>query len=372
LDKEILVFLVRPDRAELVRTECELATLKLLIKRLRLATEFPPTGGLPPFPHALAHELYRILLGPVGDHLLGVKHLILVPEGPLQSLSFAMLETGEVRGTPSTKNVPWVARRYALSTLPGVASLRALRRHTKEKTAPEPFVGFGDPALKGDDSENSRSVKMGNFFSRGRVADTRAVSGLHPLPETAGELREIANALKAPHGSLYLREAATETRVKTMPLDRYHTIAFATHGLMAGEFNGLAEPALVLSPPVTGTAIDDGLLTASEVTGLKLAADWVILSACNTAAPDGTPGASGFSGLTKAFFYAGAKTLLVSHWAVESKSAASITTRLFREVKKGTFKAEALRHAMMTLAGSTETSHPAYWAPFVVVGEGKP
>ena len=104
--------------------------------------------------------------------------------------------------------------------------------------------------------------------------------------------------------------------------------------------------------------------------GLKLDADWVILSACNTAAPDGTPGAGGFTGLTKAFFYAGARALLVSHWSVESKSAMAITTRMFEETEKGATKSEALRRAMMALADVPETAHPAFWAPFVVVGEG--
>jgi len=82
-------------------------------------------------------------------------------------------------------------------------------------------------------------------------------------------------------------------------------LTFATHGLLAGDLKGLSEPALVLTPPKEGTELDDGLLTASEVAQLKLDADWVILSACNTAAPDGTPGAEGLSGLAKAFFYAG-------------------------------------------------------------------
>jgi CHAT domain-containing protein len=87
---------------------------------------------------------------------------------------------------------------------------------------------------------------------------------------------------------------------------------------MAGELSGIAEPGLILSPPARATEADDGYLSASEVAQLKLDADWVLLSACNTAAPDGTPGAEGLSGLAKAFFYAGARSLLVSHWAVVS------------------------------------------------------
>jgi CHAT domain-containing protein len=95
---------------------------------------------------------------------------------------------------------------------------------------------------------------------------------------------------------------------------------FATHGLMSGDLGGLAEPALVLTPPPEASPDNDGLLTASKIATLKLNASWVVLSACNTAAGDGTPDAGGLSGLAKAFFYAGARSLLVSHWSVPSQA----------------------------------------------------
>ena len=171
-----------------------------------------------------------------------------------------------------------------------------------------------------------------------------------------------------------LRGDATETWIKSADLADRKVIAFATHGLVAGDLTGLAEPALVLTPPEEGTELDDGLLTASEVAQLKLDADWVILSACNTASPDGTPGAEGLSGLAKAFFYAGTRTLLVSHWPVASDAAVKITTRMLAEAAKpGIGRAEAHRRAMLSLLDEKEPdhfAHPAFWAPFVVVGEG--
>ena len=144
---------------------------------------------------------------------------------------------------------------------------------------------------------------------------------------------------------------------------------------MAGELTGLSEPALVLTPPAKGTEQDDGLLTASEVAQLKLDADLVILSACNTAAADGTPGAEGLSGLAKAFFYAGARTLLVSHWAVASEAAVALTTGMLEELadQPRIGRAEALRRSMLSLMANEEKdhfAHPMFWAPFVVVGEG--
>ena len=187
------------------------------------------------------------------------------------------------------------------------------------------------------------------LYSRGAVADVNEVRKLGRLPESADELRALAKALNAPATSIHLGAAATERAVKTADLMR------------------------LLTPPEQGSNLDDGLLTASEISQLKLDADWVILSACNTAAPDGTPGADGLSGLARAFFYAGARSLLVSHWAVDSNATAALTSRLFDAITNGAPKAEALRRSMIALmeqADKPHFAHPAFWAPFVVVGEG--
>ena len=207
------------------------------------------------------------------------------------------------------------------------------------------------------------------------MADVDSVRKLPRLPDTADELRALARSLGVEDDTVFLGERATETLVRSEDLSRYRVLAFATHGLVAGELSGVAEPALVFTPPVTGTEADDGLLTASEIATLKLDADWVILSACNTAAADGKPGAEGLSGLAKAFFYAGARALLVSHWSVNSEAAVAITTGMLGEMASdsGIGRAEALRRsmlAMMKTEGKDHFAHPMFWAPFVVVGEG--
>ena len=145
---------------------------------------------------------------------------------------------------------------------------------------------------------------------------------------------------------------------------------------MSAELSGLAEPALVLTPPSVASADNDGLLTASKIAQLKLDADWVVLSACNTAASDGTPGAAGLSGLAKAFFYAGSRALLVSNWAIASKAAVKLTTGAFAELTKDPSigRAEALRRAEMALLDDKTLpaafAHPAIWGPFTLAGEG--
>jgi CHAT domain-containing protein len=159
-------------------------------------------------------------------------------------------------------------------------------------------------------------------------------------------------------------------------------VMFATHGLVPGELNGLTQPALALTTPDLADGNGDGLLTMDEILGLKLNADWVVLSACNTAAGEGS-GSEAVSGLGRAFFYAGARALLVSNWPVETVAARKLMVDLFRRrVAEPTMaKSETLRQAMMALSsgpGATDArtgkspysyAHPLFWAPFVVVGD---
>ena len=145
-------------------------------------------------------------------------------------------------------------------------------------------------------------------------------------------------------------------------LARYRIIHFATHGLLAGETEdvaqSLAEPALLLTPPDVATERDDGLLTASEVARLKLDADWVVLSACNTAGGGEKGDAEALSGLARAFFYAGARALLVSHWYVDSHAAVILTTKAFAAMKADPAigRAEAMR--LSVLAAMSDRSRP--------------
>jgi CHAT domain-containing protein len=182
----------------------------------------------------------------------------------------------------------------------------------------------------------------------------------------------VAQNLGASQSSIHLRQAASETTVKRSTLSDYRVVYFATHGLVAGEVKGLAEPSLALTLPKVPSDADDGLLTASEVAQFKLNADWVVLSACNTAGPDGTLGGESLSGLARAFFYAGARALLVSHWAVASGPTVDLTTGMFAaQAKDPTIgKAEALRRAQAAVRAKPQTAHPFFWAPFVLVGDG--
>jgi CHAT domain-containing protein len=180
--------------------------------------------------------------------------------------------------------------------------------------------------------------------------------------------------------AVYLGERATVSQVKALSksgdLAQARVVHFATHGLLAGETaffaKNKAEPALLFTPPAQASADDNGLLTASEAAQLDLNADWVVMSACNTAAGS-REGAEALSGLARAFFYAGARSLLVSHWEVDSDAAVAITTGAMNamkaEPKAG--RAEALRRSISALiAKGGRYAHPSMWAPFVLVGNG--
>jgi CHAT domain-containing protein/tetratricopeptide (TPR) repeat protein len=376
----------------------------------------PGQAGVAPFDLRRAHTLYQALFGPVEDLISG-RRLLIVPAGRLASLPFHVLVTEPPGAQPEAAGsdgfesyaaAAWLAKRHAISVLPSVASLRALRRLAQKSRAKTEFIGFGNPLLTGVDGNDRRAQERTSCgpsppayrmlaeagrralpearLLHGGLAEVAALRRQPPLPETADELCAVARLLGAPETAVHLGAAATERRVKALSasgaLREARFVHFATHGLLAAETRQVgqtrAEPALLLTPPGQASEEDDGLLTATEVAQLKLDADWVILSACNTAAGEDRAGeepldAEALSGLARAFFYAGSRALLASHWYVESEAAVALVTGSFAELKRdpGIGRAEALRRAMLSLvAKGGRTAHPASWAPFVVVGEG--
>ncbi|MCH9020758.1 MAG: CHAT domain-containing protein, partial [Proteobacteria bacterium] len=380
-DQSTFLWVIRHDDAAFHRLNVGRQELEDAVTFIRAGldqTGIRSLGDIQRFDVDEALALYQQIFAPAEPMLEGARHVFVVPDGALQSLPLGVLITeepkGRVRKLSAYRNVEWLAKKYAMTVLPSVSSLRALRRFAKATLASRPFIGFGDPDLKGDPGK-ARGIDVAALFTRGAVADVDAVRELPRLPDTADEIIALAQAQGVDDTAVYLQARATETRVRSMDLSDYRVLAFATHGLVAGELKGVAEPALVLTPPETGTAEDDGLLTASEIATLDLDADWVILSACNTAAADGTPGAEGLSGLAKAFFYAGARALLVSHWSVSSEAAVAITTTMLKEMAENPDigRAEALRRSMLAMLSNEDKdhfAHPMFWAPFVVVGEG--
>jgi len=349
--------------------------IKSIRKGLDLSRVTKPSDLLD-FDIQAAYLLYKQTIGSVSSALGGVDHLIFVPGRKLQSIPISLMVTEKPISRPSEitdfRKISWLYKKYAISTLPSISSFLSLRKNSKKSLASRPFIGFGDPKI--NSSSGASHISLRSTSSDRVVPDVREIGDLDELPETSGELNSIARYLGADHSSVITRENATEKKLRDTELHKYRVLAFATHGLTGGEIDGLEEPALVLTPALGGRADGDGLLTASEITELKLDSDWVILSACNTASGENEQNEI-LSGLGRAFLYAGSRALLVSHWPVESNSATELTVGIFKELRENPHigRAEALKRSMEALASNDNNphySHPVFWAPFVVVGDG--
>jgi len=391
------------------------AKLREIVVQLRRALDphAAKLSTIPPFDAGLAYRLYQALLVPVSSGWQGANSLMVVAHGPLGALPFALLVTAPVNVAPENegqalfanyKSVPWLIRKVAVTNLPSVTALTALRRATPPNSKRRAFVGFGDPWFNPAEAAEARAeiaahetklaynttVKVRGIAIGLRAmpatesVDSAELADLPRLPETAEEVREVAAALGAnPTRDVILGDRANEQAVLKMKLDDRRVVMFATHGLLPGDVNGLTEPALAMSSPKVANVAGDGLLTMHEILGLKLDADWVVLSACNTARGNGA-GAEAVSGLGLAFFYAGTRAVLASNWPVETISAEKLITGLFkREVTEpGITRAQALRQTMLALIDGDglldpktgkviySYAHPLFWAPFSLYGDG--
>jgi CHAT domain-containing protein len=374
------------------------------VLKLREALEPKATtiSEIPAFDVAAAHELYVQILKPVEAGWKGSKNLIVATNGALGLLPLGLLPTApaEVKADAEPffagyRDVPWLARTHAVTLVPSAAALGTLRQLPPSSDKRELMIGFGDPIFsKEQASEPNSNQQVAQVATRGMPLIRRAapqtqgvnsaqLSLLPRLPDTADELKSIAAALQAdPSKALNLGTAANEATVKNTDLKKYRTIVFATHGLVPGELDGLHQPALALSAPDVAGVAGDGLLTMEEILALKLDADWVVLSACNTGTGAGA-GAEAASGLGRAFFYAGTRAILVTNWSVHSQSARELVSDLFRRQSADPkiTRGEALRAAMMALLdgpgyvddkGKTVFSyaHPLFWAPYTIIGDG--
>jgi CHAT domain-containing protein len=311
-----------------------------------------------------AHQLYRKLFEPVLDELREIDHLITVPSNALLSLPFGMLVTEKpspVKYSDYSK-VAWLLERSAISLTPSVQSFVRLRGNVQASKAQNPFIGFGGavPVPK-KETLPEECAEYADFFTT-----------LPRLDDTEVELRRIATAFGAGEESLILGENFTEAAVLKMPLNQYRVVAFATHGFLPTGLKCGVQPALLVSAPSSASDKGDVFLDAGEILDLKLDADLVVLSACNTGGSGDATGGESLSGLARSFFYAGARALLVSHWYVKSESTVTLMSATFESLEDPSSAgiAYALRSAQKEMYGLARRSHPVYWAAFTLVGDG--
>ena len=340
-------------------------------------------GAVGPFDLNDAYALYRVLVEPVAGALADADQLIVVPGGALASLPLGLLVTKKPAAgeTHNYRAAAWLARRFATSMVPSPRAFMTLRERPSGTSASLPFLGIGNPAFEG---VRERAGKAGSApTALERLAHqcrdagplpAELLKSLPPLPDTAAEVETIAKLLGAGKDSVLLGAAATEAALRGRGLADYRVLYFATHGLLPGELVCQSEPALALSPPPSPakTKEEDGLLEASEIAELKLNAGLVVLSACNTAEGRDDLGGGSLAGLAEAFFFAGARTLVASHWQVPSAATARLMVGMFGhlgpDLSGGV--AESLRQSQLALIEQAGTSHPFYWAAFTVIGDG--
>jgi len=342
-----------------------------------------------PFDRQAAYELYQALLGdPTIQRVIREKAVLLfVPDGPLTSLPPGLLITSSPGGGVAKDGDPsalrqsdWLLRSKAIALVPAVASLITVRQlsASKQAGASDPLLAFADPVLpsgaRGSQIDAAHPPTRSAISApMGESTLAEALERLPPLPGTRLEGEALRQALGAKPGSVLEGKEATKAALMARNLDgrlsKVRVLAFATHGLMAGDATDLAEPALVLG---TGEKPEDGILLASEAAGLNLSSDWVLLSACNTASP-ARETADGLSGLARAFFYAGGRALLVSHWRIRDDIAKVLVPQivLLQQKDPSLSNAQALRQASLAVLddANLNAANPKDWAPFTLVGE---
>lgn len=355
-----------------------------------LRRPFQAEDSLPPFDVARSYQLFQKLFGPVAGDVLAARRLVYEPDGSLISLPVATLVTADPSALlakagdgldPDYRQVAWLGSKVDSSLVLSAASFMQSRAFAPSRAA-RPFLAFADPTTpaKSDPRAYSgmlrRSVSLRSNRDISNVCEnTRlALMQMPALPDTADEVRQVAASMgSSDPGQIVTGAAFTDESVKDRKdLSDYQVLYFATHGLLPQPSACLPEPALMTSVGAEGS---DGLLDASEILDLKLDADLVVLSACDTGGSGGdatTTGMQGggeaLGGLTRAVIYAGGRSLIVSHWSVDSVATVRLMTGMFSSGAPS--KAEAMGQAQRALIQTEQFSHPYFWAPFTIVGDG--
>jgi len=350
--------------------------LTATVAKLR-ATIVPAEGSdsLPVFDVAGAHALYETLLGPAAAELAHLERLVVVPSEPLSILPLGVLVTADTAPVKDGdyRNVPFLVNKLALSYFPSAQNFVLLRSDAKPSSAANPYIGFGDfrPA--------TASQLKASFPSAGCAGDLAALVDLPELPGTAREIQYIGGELfHAPAADLVLGQQFVKSRLAGADLSAYRIVHLATHALLPTDLSCRSEPTIIASTPPDAPDADGAFVGISEILSMKLDADLVVLSACNTG-PNGKSTGDSLSGLARAFFFAGARGLLVTHWELEDRAGPLLAALTLNPSDNHADTAAALQTAQLSLmqdvskrlgASGNFYTHPFIWAPFVLIGDG--
>lgn len=361
-------FVLRNKTIAVARIDRGAGQVAALVRRMRAGIEPGDNDRVPAFDFEAARQIYDLTLGGVAPALEGVAAVTVAPTGALLSVPFGALLTGP-SDPGDLAGAPFLVRRFVITHVPAAANFVKLRQ-TAASAARHDWFGFGDfrPVTQAQADKT--------YAGEPCRPSAEALAHLPRLDGTQKELALAGRIFGAGPGDVRTGTAFTVDAVKALALKDYRIVHFAAHALLPAELACQDEPAIVTSVPNGAPDARGALLTASEVAGLKLDADAVILSACNSGGPGGTTAGESLAGLARSFFYAGARSLVVTHWTVDDSVATIIVANtlniLHRDRAQGL--ASALRQAQLAYLARTDFppvfKHPYYWAPFALVGEG--
>jgi CHAT domain-containing protein len=365
-DKQGWTFVMRDKTITVGHIDAGSADIAKMVKTLRASIEPGDDNKVPDFAPGAALKLYQTVLGKVAPALDGAKSVTFAPTGPLLSVPFETLLTGPA-DDKDLSHAPFLIRKYVITHVPAAANFVKLRS-TGPSVASQPWFGFGN-------FNRITPDQAARTYPGARCKESADV--LAALPSLEGTQQELALASRifnAPATDVREGAAFTVAGVESLTLKDYKIVHFAAHALLPSELACQDEPAIVTSTPPGATDAKQALLTASDIAGLKLDADAVILSACNSGGPGGTSAGESLAGLARSFFYAGARSLLVTHWEVDDSAADIIVSKALLSLsqKKGEGLSAALRQSQLSWLDRSDIQpalkHPFYWAPFAIVG----
>lgn len=375
-ETQSFVFFLSAGNLEVRRAQIGELALKKLVENLRESV-IPTVSGMPDFRLDIAKQLYSIFFLPFDSSIESRKRLIGIPDQSLQEISLSILAKYQFGADPllgaGIRDHVFLGLSHEISLIPSPHLLVRQQQNPSSTFKSRTFVGVGNPILKGSPSDNLTDQQ--NIIDRETgLGRPMAINTMfEPLEETEVEINRMASLFHPGKRRLLLQKYATEKEFKSIDFREVGVIAFATHAVVSGDFDYLFEPALIMTPPDTATQQDDGFLTASEISKLDIPGSLVILGACNTAAASGRAGAPGLSGLAAAFFRAGARSVVASHWVILSQSSFLLMPSLLENstaTSEGNISL-AHRDAMRQVANSKVLpglSHPGVWGAFSVIG----
>jgi CHAT domain-containing protein len=319
--------LLRKDSISAGRVEGGAKRIDKLVKRFRAGMELSRDNHPTPFDTDAAYQLYAAVLQPVADGLAGVSTLTVAPSGGLLSVPFGALLTAPVPAGQDLAQAPFLIRGMAVSHVPSAASFVNLRQGARTIQANRPWFGMGDF------HPPSARQAMATFPAETCGESARALASLPPLPGARRELEVARQLVGAAENDQLLGPTFTAKAVVAKTLTDYRIVHFATHAILPGELRCQTEPAVVTSTAPEAPDAGGALLTASQIELMHLDAELVILAACNTGGENGNGAGESLSGLARAFFFAGARSLLVTHWEANDMTTTYLTALFLQSLQ---------------------------------------